>query len=106
MQRHGCQEIRRKDYLQRWIKEIEEGDGIKEKFEYINKYTYDRFIGARSDTKLVTTRMLQQWASVTALLFQSNSFYFTASESWVKNLKVLIRLPNGLLHDTYDQKIN
>ena len=31
LQRHGCQELRRKDYLQRWIKEIK-GVGVKESF--------------------------------------------------------------------------
>ncbi|KAK9295328.1 hypothetical protein QLX08_010314 [Tetragonisca angustula] len=97
LQRHGCQELRRKDYLQRWIKEIK-GVGVKESFDYINKYTYDRFTETRNDKRPVTTRMLQQWASAAALPFQSNSFHFTASESWVKKFKSTHKI--SLLHDT------
>lgn len=59
---------------------------MQELFEYINKYTYDRFTETRNDKRPVTTRMLQQWASAAALPFQSNSFHFISSELWVKKI--------------------
>lgn len=81
----GGSALQRKSDLKRWRAEIEQGGGIKEKYEAINKWTIDRFHEAREQKKPVTTRMLQQWASQAAAQFKNLNF--VASRTWAVRFK-------------------
>lgn len=47
----------------------------------------DRFVEAKEKLEQVTTRILQQWALACSVQFQSNTFKFTASNSWITSFK-------------------
>jgi len=83
--KRGGSALQRKSDLKRWCAEIEQGGGIKEKYEAINKWTIDRFREAREQKKPVTTRMLQQWASQAAVQFEGLNF--VASHTWAVKFK-------------------
>lgn len=87
LQRNGCSLLKSKKYLGRWENDILNG-GVKECYDKINKWTYDRFYESRVNKQPVSTRMIQQWASVAAMQFENVSgFRFIASLSWVKKFK-------------------
>ncbi|XP_067214157.1 uncharacterized protein [Linepithema humile] len=80
----------RKSDLKRWRAKIEQGGGVKEKYEAINKWTIDRFCEAREQKKPVITRMLQQWASQAAVQFESLNFI--ASHTWAVKFKQTFKI--------------
>ncbi|XP_071639392.1 uncharacterized protein [Temnothorax longispinosus] len=85
--KHGGSALRSKKDLKKWQEQIEKGSGVKEKFDLINKWTFDRFVEARQQMQPVSTRMIQQWASQAALQYQGPDFLFTASHTWVNKFK-------------------
>lgn len=58
--KHGGTALRLKKDLFKWREQIEKGSGIKEKFDQINKWTFDRFVEARRQMQPVSTRIIQQ----------------------------------------------
>lgn len=58
--------------------QIEKGGGLKEKYDMINKWTYDRFVEARQQMQPGSTKIIQQWASQAAVQYQDPEFPFAA----------------------------
>ncbi|XP_076667942.1 uncharacterized protein LOC143368768 [Andrena cerasifolii] len=81
-----------KRLLNKWKKVVENNGSVRDKYIFINNWTYDRFIEARSLNRQVTTRSLQQWAIQAANQFLSNSFHFSASHTWVTKFKLRNRI--------------
>ena len=75
------------DELSRWKKEIELGGTVYDKYDAINKWTYERFSESRKTGKPVYTRNLQVWAMQAAMQVLSDNFKFTASRSWIIDFK-------------------
>lgn len=92
IQKYGGDALKNKSHLTRWKEEIEKGAGIKEKFNMINKWTYDRFVEARQQMQPVSTISIQQWTSQAAVQFQGPEFSFTASHTWVTKFKTSHRI--------------
>lgn len=85
LQTRGGAALKHKGLLKIWEKDIENGGTVFDKWEMIDKWTFDRFVEARKSMKPVTTRTLQQWALAAAM--QYDNFDFTASVTWVKEFK-------------------
>lgn len=45
--KHGGNALKNKSDLKKWQVQIEQGGGVKEKFNMIQKWTFDRFVEAR-----------------------------------------------------------
>lgn len=73
------------DQLRKWKLEVERNGSNS--LDIINEWTYRRFLGARSRKRLVTSKMLQQWATEKSEDFISPDFKFIASKAWVDRFK-------------------
>jgi len=87
VQKHGGSALKNKSDLKKWKDQIEKGYGAKEKYEMINKWTFDRFVEARQQMQPISTKIIQQWASQAALQYQGPDFSFTASHGWIIKFK-------------------
>lgn len=79
--------LKKKEYIERWKQQILTGGTKFEKLKIIDDYTYNHFKDARAQLQQVTTRDLQQWALSIASQYQSESFQFKASLTWVTKFK-------------------
>jgi len=87
--KHGGSALKNKSDLKKWQIQIEQGGGVKEKFNMIQKWTFDRFVEARQQMQPILTRTIQQWASQAAIQYQGPEFSFTASYTWVTKFKTI-----------------
>ncbi|XP_025160571.1 uncharacterized protein LOC112589900 [Harpegnathos saltator] len=87
LQRQGGSHLKRKDYLIQWKKDVKSGGTRVDKWQTIDNETFEHFREARSCYEQVTTRTLQQWALIAASPFQSDTFSFDASSTWVQVFK-------------------
>lgn len=80
--------LKRKKDLKLWESDIVKGGTRYDKYQALNKWTYDRFVESRCRNENVTTRILQEWAAGAALQYTANKdFTFAASLSWARTFK-------------------
>ena len=84
---NGGTALTRMDELKRWEKEIQRGGTQFDKSNTIKKWLYNRFVESRAAKIPVMTRNIQAWAMQAARQFESSSFTFYASYSWVARFK-------------------
>ncbi|XP_076670275.1 uncharacterized protein LOC143369784 [Andrena cerasifolii] len=92
LQRWGGSALTNKKLLKKWETDIQKNGSSKEIWKEINNWTYDRFVEAKDKKQPVTTRMIQQWASVGAMQHQAEGMNFVALHGWVEKFKMKYRI--------------
>lgn len=80
--------LKHKWQLCKWKRQIEKGEPKLEIYSKIDQCVYNRFVEAKKDRQLVTTRMIRLWAREAVSQFSSSpDFPFKASIRWAARFK-------------------
>lgn len=87
IQTHGGKELKHKNYIALWKRQILEGGTKIDKFNFIDDFVITKFHDARKEYKCVKEMHLRQWAIQASQSFRDTSFCFKASRHWAANFK-------------------
>nr|XP_034196479.1 uncharacterized protein LOC117612002 [Osmia lignaria] len=95
LQTKGSKFLKSRMQLTRWRRQVSQGGSRKDKMKRIDTYVYSKFCEARDEKRrMVTSRLLQQWAMEAGRKFLDEDAYkeFNASSRWIHNFKTRHRI--------------
>jgi len=92
LQAKGAKELKHHSYIKRWREQVQGGGTTFEKWNHIQRSTYEKFCEARSNHKQIKGSNLRSWALQASQSFRDDSFAFKASDSWLDGFKKKYRI--------------
>ncbi|OXA40642.1 Tigger transposable element-derived protein 6 [Folsomia candida] len=88
LKKHGAKEVRNKQTLYLWKRQVKEKQDKKEKYARISQHVFNEMTEARKSFKIIRASHLRYWAMQKYIEIGDDNLKFKVSKSWLDRFKI------------------